>query len=190
MKEGITGRVAVTAALCAAALVGAKCKATTDTEHDDSGIERSGSGSSSESTSDTGQSGSSGSPLDGTWTIIDVTCGGQPATSALASFYTAPSSATEAFKGDTMVQTVIVGGCTSTYSWLAAVTTTTITLTPNGTSCSPSGCSAACAAGAPGDSYTYTVYDNKLTSTSTPGDLDSTCTSVGLSNPIVYTLTR
>ncbi len=135
--------------------------------------------------------GSSGSnPLDGTWKLTAITCNGQAANTAVATYFTSPDSTTEAFTGNTMVQTIDLGGCNLIYDWAALITATTIALSPTGSSCSPTACSAACGLNAPADSYTYSVSGSTLTATSMASDADNTCTSGGMSNPIVYTLTK
>jgi hypothetical protein len=127
----------------------------------------------------------SGSPLDGTWKLTDITCNGQPGPST---YYSAPDSTTEAFSSDTMVQTIDQGTCSLIYTWDLMTTGTTFTLTYNGASCQPSACNAACGAPIPGDTYTYALSGSTLTVTSTAGGMDDTCLSAGLSNPVVYTL--
>ncbi len=152
----------------------------------------SGSGSSGTSTGSSSSGGSSGSsPLDATWTLTAITCDGTPANTQIASAYTAPNSTTEAFTSDTMVQTIDLAGCNLIYDWSTTVTASTIAISPTGSSCNPTGCSAACGHNAPADSYTYVISGNTLTVTSVASDTgDVTCTSGGMSNPVVYTLTK
>jgi hypothetical protein len=103
-------------------------------------------------------------------------------------YYAAPNSTTEMFTSDAMVQTIDLNGCSLIYTWVLMATSTLFTITPNGATCEPSSCSAACGAPAPGDTYTYSVSGSTLTVTSTSGGMDDTCLSGGLSNPVVYTL--
>jgi hypothetical protein len=128
-----------------------------------SGAASSGGSGGTTSTGGTGSGGTSGgtsgsSALDGTWTLTAITCNGQPANTAVATYYTAPDSTTEAFTANAMVQTIDLSGCNLIYDWSAAITATTVAFTSAGVStCSPTACSAACGLSAPADSYTYSA---------------------------------
>jgi hypothetical protein len=113
------------------------------------------------------------------------------ANAQVAAYYTAPNSTTEVYAGNQMTQTLDLGGsCDLIYDWTTEITADMITLRPTGNSCSPASCNAGCGGGAPVAGYTYTLSGNTLTATSLAGTLDGTCTSAGLSDPIVFTFTR
>lgn len=132
----------------------------------------------------------------GTYEVLNIKCGNQPANEAVRKTYLPPNSVAIIFNGDAtgaFLDVVNAGSCTKNIPLRYQSTATFLTAYFNGPiGCVPEACDPACGLDLPiSVGYEYEVQNDQiLILRSEVESADTTCTAAGQQNPIEYRLRR